>query len=336
MRSAEFLLERARTLLLVGCVALLAGCGGSTTTTSTTICKDPSICVTPLAEQVTPTGPNTTEIVVDSGPLGNFVLGVTNVPYVTVTVCSPNMTTNDSCVTIDHVLLDTGSYGLRLLKSKLGAVAPLLPTVPIAADASSNTPAGDAAECYPFVLGAVWGPLAKADVHIAAELAPAQTIQVIDDDPATATFAPQNCKDNAQGALLDSVSTLQANGILGVGMVNVDCGLTCLSNSYPLGFVVYYSCPTVNTCMPAGIPTTSQVQNPVASFVTNNNGTMITMPALPKLGATVAKGRLVFGIGTQANNQLPLTCRSAREATRRATSIPAPTRCSSTPPTRHL
>ena len=132
MRSAEFLLEHARTLLLAGCVALLAGCGGSTTTTSTTICKDPSICVTPLAEQVTPTGPNTTEIVVDSGPLGNFVLGVTNVPYVTVTVCSPNMTTNDSCVTIDHVLLDTGSYGLRLLKSKLGAVAPLLPTVPIA------------------------------------------------------------------------------------------------------------------------------------------------------------------------------------------------------------
>jgi len=255
--------------------------------------------------QSTPAGPNTTEIVVDSGPPGAFVLGVTNVPYVTVTVCSPGSA--NKCVTIDHMLLDTGSYGLRVLKSKVDALG--LPSVPVAAD-GNGTPAGNAAECYAFVLGAAWGPLAKADVRIGGEEAPNLNIQLIDDGAPAAQPVPQNCQSAAQGALLNSVSALQANGILGIGMVGLDCGVTCLTNAYPGGYVVYYSCPGAGAaCQPAGMPAASQVQNPVARFAVNNNGTMITMPALPKLGATVAKGRLVFGIGTQSNNQLPVAGR---------------------------
>jgi len=125
-----------------------------------------------------------------------------------------------------------------------------------------------------------------------------------------------NCLDSAQGGLLNSVTRLQSNGILGIGGVSVDCGVTCLSNTYAGTYVVYYSCPAQGaTCMPAGMPSAAQVQNPVAAFAANsdgtidNNGTMIAMPALPKLGATVAKGRLVFGIGTQRNNQLPPAAR---------------------------
>jgi hypothetical protein len=53
------------------------------------------------------------------------------------------------------------------------------------------------------------------------------------------------------------------------------------------------------------LPAAQQMQNPVVHFAVNNNGTLIAMPALPELGAGVAKGRLVFGIGTQANNQIP-------------------------------
>ncbi len=317
MRSAEALLGHGRSLLLAGIVGLLAGCGGTTTPPPIIICKDPNICVTPLAQQDLPTGPNTTEIVVDSGPLGAFVLGVINVPYVTVTVCRPGASSGSTvdCVLIDHVLLDTGSYGLRVLKSKVDGLGLGLglPAIAVAADASTNTPAGNAAECYPFVLGAVWGPLAKADVRIGEELAPAQTIQLIDDSNPPVT-PPQDCIAAAQGALLSSVSELQANGILGIGMVDVDCGITCETNTYFGMHAVYYSCPTGGApCMPAGLPMASQVQNPVAGFVDysngrpNNNGTMITMPALPKLGANVAKGRLVFGIGTQSNNQIPLT-----------------------------
>jgi len=288
-------------LCLLTAAALLPACGGGTTSQTSIICSDPNVCVANEAVQSTPTGPNTTEIVVDQGPAGGFALGVTNLPYVTVTVCSPGSASH--CVTIDHVLLDTGSYGLRLLKSKVGALA--LPAVPVAAN-SNGTPAGDAAECYAFVLGAVWGPLATADVRIGGETAAGLNIQLIDDDAAAARPIPQNCRDAAQGPLLDSVTKLQSNGILGLGMVAVDCGLICLDNTYAGSYVVYYSCPLGGAaCMPAGMPIASQVQNPVTRFAVNNNGTMIAMPAVPDLGAIVARGRLVFGIGTQSNNQLP-------------------------------
>ena len=59
---------------------------------------------------------NFTTVTVDAGPaalnVGADAYTATNVPYVTVTVCAPGSTTN--CQTIDHVLLDTGSVGLRL------------------------------------------------------------------------------------------------------------------------------------------------------------------------------------------------------------------------------
>jgi hypothetical protein len=107
--------------------------------------------------------------------------------------------------------------------------------------------------------------------------------------------------------LLDSVAQLQSNGILGIGMVAVDCGVICLTNTYASSYVVYYSCPPGGAaCQPAAMPVEAQVQNPVTRFAVNNNGTMIAMPSVPELGAKVAKGRLVFGIGTQTNNQIPL------------------------------
>jgi hypothetical protein len=301
MPFADTLRRHLRAVLAIAALLAGAGCGGGTTTTTTTICKDPNVCVAQSVEQSTPTGSNTTEIVVDRGPASAFALGVTNLPYVTVTVCSPGSATN--CKTIDHVLLDSGSYGLRIFRSQLASLA--LPAVPVAADVASNTPAGNATECYPFVLGAVWGPLATADVRMGGELASSLSIQLIDDGTPANPPAPANCQSAAQGALLNSVPQLQANGILGIGMVGVDCGQTCLTNNYAGGYVVYYSCPGSGAaCMPAGLPASAQVQNPVTRFAVNNNGTLIVMPALPELGAVIARGRLVFGIGTQINNQL--------------------------------
>jgi hypothetical protein len=302
MRCAKRLGGHVLAVLVTVAAAFLVSCGGGSTSSTTVICKDPTICVAQEAVQSTPTGTNTTEIIVDGGPATGFSLGVTNVPYVTVTACSP--ASASQCATIDHVLLDTGSYGLRLLKSKVAALG--LPAVSIAADAPSGTPAGQAAECYAFVLGAVWGPLATADVRIGGELAPGLNIQLIDDDTTVNPAVPPNCQSAAQGSLLNSVSQLQANGILGIGMVGVDCGAPCLTNGYAGSYVVYYSCPGAGAaCLPAGLPAARQVQNPVTRFAANNNGTLIVMPQLPELGAMVAKGRLVFGIGTQTNNQLP-------------------------------
>ena len=81
-------------------------------------------------------------------------MGAANIPYVTVRVCAPNST---NCVTIDHVFLDTGSYGLRVLKSSVVALA--LPPVTLAANAALQARAGTAVECYAFVLGGLWKAL---------------------------------------------------------------------------------------------------------------------------------------------------------------------------------
>jgi hypothetical protein len=68
--------------------------------------------------------------------------------------------------------------------------------------------------------------------------------------------------------------------------------------------VPYFGCDAQGACVASAVPADLQVQNPVARFAVNNNGSMLVLPAVPALGAAVAKGRLVFGIGTQSNNQI--------------------------------
>ncbi len=299
--------DMGRFALAVCLAAALAGCGGGDS--SQTVITGPGAPVA-LAEVTTPTGPNTTEIVVDAGP-GGFTFGTVNVPYVTVTVCTPG---TSQCATIDHVFLDTGSYGLRLLKSGLQGVT--LPSVALQADVQQGTPAGQLVECYPFILGGVWGPVMQADVRMAGEKASGIPVQVIDDSGSGEFAPPADCLAAANGTLFNSVSGLQAKGILGVGMVGLDCGIACSSGNYAGFHVQYHVCPSTVTaqCSPAAVPAHQQVQNPVVHLVpddgnaqADNNGTIIRLPAVPTLGAEVAKGRLVFGIGTRSNNQLPAT-----------------------------
>ncbi|MGZ5131283.1 MAG: DUF3443 family protein [Caldimonas sp.] len=286
---------------------LLASCGGNSSETTITGGGVNGGSGGTVVSVDTPTGPNTTEIVVDSGPASGFSLGAANIPYVTVTVCAPGSAAN--CVTIDHVFLDTGSIGLRLLKSKVASLS--LPALSVPADVASGTPAGRALECYPFVLGAVWGALASADVRIAGEAASSLPVHLIDDATPMSDPAPADCIAAANGGLQNSVTSLQANGILGIGMVAIDCGVACRDGNYASGYTLYYSCPGAagSPCTPAALPIALQVQNPVAHFAVNNNGTVINLPALPDLGAGTAKGRLVFGIGTQTNNQIPLSAK---------------------------
>ena len=170
------------------CVALLAlaACGGSSTQTTLIGGGLGNGSTATQVDLTTPTGDNTTTITVDSGPAGGFSIGAVNVPYVTVRVCAPGSTTR--CVDIDHVFLDTGSIGLRVFRSTVSTLG--LPPVAVPADVVSGTPAGNGAECYPFVLGAVWGELASADVHIAGELASGLPVQLIDDSTPTAQAVP--------------------------------------------------------------------------------------------------------------------------------------------------
>src|SRR6202034_4695690 len=64
---------------------------------------------------------NTASVIIDGGPSASS--GSVNTMFTTVTVCVPGSTT--SCQTIDHIQVDTGSYGLRLLASVLTVGLPV-------------------------------------------------------------------------------------------------------------------------------------------------------------------------------------------------------------------
>ncbi|NYE61271.1 hypothetical protein FHW58_002478 [Duganella sp. 1224] len=228
---------------------------------------------------------NSSAIVVDSGPSG--VSGVINVPYVSVTVCRPGTST---CQTIDHVLLDTGSYGLRLLASQLNST--------LALPAVSTASGADAGACGKFVSGYTWGAVRQADVKLADEVASGIPIQVIGDSGASYASTPSSC--SSAGANLGSLSAMGAKGILGVGMFKQDCGSSC-ANAAISG--AYYACAN-GACTPSAMPLSRQISNPVASFAVNNNGLLISMPSVSTAGLTSVSGTLVFGVNTQSNNTI--------------------------------
>ena len=224
---------------------------------------------------------NVTPVVIDSGPAG--VNGVPNVPFVSVTLCAPGTST---CQTIDHVLLDTGSYGLRIIAP--GVLDPSL-ALPAVTGPDGN-PVG---ECAQFVSFSLWGSVRLADVKIAGETAASLPVQLAAD--ASFTGAPTGCS----GAV-KTVAELGANGILGVGVFKQDCNpnpdCTTLVNNR-----IYYAC-TASGCTGTTMPLASQVTNPVAAFAADNNGLALVMPAVSAGGATTLTGTLIFGIDTQTNN----------------------------------
>jgi hypothetical protein len=284
-------------LLCAAWLLALAGCGGGSSS-STNYVGGQAAGTVAISE---PSGDNTTEVLIDGGPSG-FGLPVANIAYVTVSVCAPGSAT--ACTTIDHVMLDTGSYGLRLLRSKVAALN--LPLLSLPADAARGTPAGTQAECYAFVLGALWGPMASADLHLGGETATSLPIQLIDDGAPAVPGATADCLAAANGSLLNNASQLQANGVLGIGGVGLDCGIACEAGDYAGAHIQYYVCPDgqATNCQAAAVPAAAQAQNPIVHFAQDNNGSLLVLPAVPNLGAQVVKGRLVFGIGTQANNQI--------------------------------
>ncbi|NVD72964.1 DUF3443 domain-containing protein [Duganella sp. BJB1802] len=227
---------------------------------------------------------NSTAIVVDSGPTG--VNGAINIPYVSVTVCRPGTTT---CQTIDHVLLDTGSYGLRLLAPLDAALN--LPAV--------QTPSGaDAGTCGKFISGYTWGAVRRADVKMADETAAGISIQVIGDSGANYAATPSSC--SSAGNNLGTLAALGAKGVLGVGLFKQDCGDSCARSAVG---GAYYAC-TSNGCTASSMALASQVSNPVASFAVNNNGVLLVLPGVGASGLTSVSGTLIFGVNTQANNTI--------------------------------
>ena len=225
---------------------------------------------------------NVAPVFFDSGPAG--ASSIINVPFVSVTLCRPG---TSICQTIDHVLVDTGSYGLRIIASVLDPSL-ALPAV----TGASSKPAG---ECAQFVSGFMWGSVNLADMKIAGEKASSLPVQEVD-----AAFASIPSACSSTGGNFGTLAALGANGVLGIGLFNQDCGSACTTQS---ANGTYYEC-SASTCTGSTMPLANQVANPVPLFATDNNGVVLAMPAVPPGGVTMLTGVLIFGIDTQTNNKI--------------------------------
>jgi hypothetical protein len=200
-----------------------------------------------------------------------------NQPCVSVTICQPG---TSNCQTIDKILLDTGSYGLRVFSSLVS-----LSLTPI------NINGGTMAECVSYADGSSnWGPIKSADVVLGSLKASNLPIQTIDASYAT---IPNDCtKPDA------SPTAAGYNGILGVGLFTEDCGIGCANTQNNR---IYFSC-NGSTCTSAAVPISQQVSNPVSLLPTDNNGVILQLPEIPSAGSNTTSGYVVLGIGTRANN----------------------------------
>jgi hypothetical protein len=233
---------------------------------------------------------NTLALTVDSGPSG--ATGAINHAYVTVKVCAPG--SQMQCASIDHVLLDTGSWGLRLVRSVVAAGAVTL-------NAETDAQGRAIEECLSFGGGQTWGPVALADVTLAGESAAKLPVQLMDDTGVGAP-PPSNC--GANGTLINGVSGFAANGVLGVGVFAQDCGAACVNAAAPLP--LYYGCTSAGVCTAENVALAEQVTNPVAMFAADNNGIIVNLPNLQNANGEVSvQGELIFGIATQTDNVPP-------------------------------
>lgn len=266
----------------------------ATSTQDTTKSGSASVTVNPSGG----TAANVVPLVVDEGPDPSSFISV-NQPFVSVTVCNP---TNNSCQTIDHIEVDTGSSGLRLLQNVLTISLP-----------QSNINGNPLDECLVFLDGFVWGPVSTATITVGGESASNVPVQVIIPS-GTSPAPPNSCSSQTTGPNEgDSVSAFGANGIIGVGLFQNDCGQYCVvdgqgctgSSNSPC---VYYSCPS-SGCTGTNLPIAQQIPNPVTTFATDNNGVLIQLPSVPDggsspIGGPYLTGSLIFGIGTETNNGL--------------------------------
>ncbi len=312
--------------ILISALWFAVGCGGSSSNNNNNNNSNSAIISTPGSNTVVAQGAaNVAPLTVDAGPasIANSNNSTINYAYTTVTVCPPNGGT--PCVTIDHVQVDTGSIGLKILSSAVTNLTngpQLLAKLP-----NVSTTSSPVAECYPFVLNYVWGGVHSADVKMgglnnAGEVATAVPILVMDDSSIPST-APTSCTANAVGSEMTTVAELGANGLIGVGNYQYDCDFPGAptgigSGTYGIGAAnpcsstgvnttppdMYYTC-SGSTCTASLVPATQQIRNPVSMFTGDNNGVILELPtAATGVGAATASGALVFGIGTESNNAM--------------------------------
>jgi hypothetical protein len=199
-----------------------------------------------------------------------------NQSFVSVVVCEVN---TSNCVTIDKVLVDTGSFGLRLFDSAISSLR-----------LNSSIYQGNGVyQCAVFASGYTSGRVALVDLKLGALKATDLPIQIIDSQPKT---VPRNCTQSGVKALTRP-NQLGSNGVLGVGPLAYD--------GEPLK-VYYYFLSGGQAVNISSLPNQWRLPQPVSKMNRHNNGLILTYPLADSMGALGLTGQMIFGLNTASNN----------------------------------
>ena len=201
-------------------------------------------------------------------PHGGF-----NRMVVSVTVCEPG---TERCVTVDDVMVDTGSTGLRLEASAV----PTWLRLP----AFSGPNGKPLAECLRFVHDTAWGPLQRADVRLGGLIARKHSLA----GPSTTRGAHRRRRAHAP------MSVPTSNETLGVGQHLFDCQGACQQRTEAPGVFVWDG--TEWSPVDGAVEPAYRLPNPVSYLPGHDNGIVIDLPSPPDEGAREVVGTLTFGV----------------------------------------
>lgn len=258
-------------IVLMTCILAACGGGSSNNTNSNS---------TPSPTQGSNNNINAIPVTVSTGDQHNYLNGL----YGSIVVCN----SSNLCTTVNNVIFDTGSIGVRLVKSAL-------PVGFLTPDSDGN--GGTYSNCGVFASGYTWGDVASATISLGG-LTSSQKVPVHIIGQSNYPV-PSSCS-SGNGAAMNDATSLGSNGIVGIGLFKYDCGATCVNYAT----TSYFSCKN-GSCSSTKIALNSQLMNPVAAMpAPYNNGNIVSLPTIASTGSKNVNGYIYLGIGNTTNNTI--------------------------------
>lgn len=237
-----------------------------------------------------PSEPNVVPMCVDDGPVNPETgqsVNAGNRPFVTIRLCVPGSTTQ--CVNVNHMLIDTGSTGVRVSVPGLSSRIDL-PAV----TTRTGTPV---AECMHFVSGWTWGSLNRADVYIGGMVARDMPIHMMESHSRNPTLGgngggafptvPPACRFANVDQNVGKISAIGANGILGVGV---------WPNDDLLEYDQYFVCNAGSCSVTNDLDASLRPSHPSVHLPSHPGGVVLRTAAVSSSGGRNVMGSLTFGI----------------------------------------